>query len=120
VANNAKLYINRKDGFVGTNMKKEDFQALKSKNKNICVSIQKVATVSLVLGLSACSKPAEEPRLLGKIAPNTSCESNVTTPPKNRLAPFPIVDQNKTIHINRIAEPQLAGGIMMPIDIPKI
>ena len=104
-----------------SNMPKDEFEQLKSKSANICVTIQKVATVSLVLGLSACAKPPQEQRLTGKIAPpNTSCDSNLTkTPKKNRLAPFTVVDKNQTIIINEIAEPQIAGGITMAEEIPK-
>jgi len=80
-----------------THMSQEDFQTLKQKSENLCVTIHKVAAVSLVLGLSACtSKP-----LTGKI---------VSTPStNNRLAPFTVVDKNKTIIIDHVAEPQIAG-----------
>ena len=98
-----------------TNMKHEDFQTLQKKNDNLCVTIHKVVAVSLVLGLSACA--SNEP-LMGKIAPKTSCDANITTP-SNRLAPFNPVDKNKTISIEHIAEPQIAGGMMVPINIPQ-
>jgi len=39
-----------------TKMNHDEFERLKSKSSNLCVTIQKVAAVSLVLGLSACSK----------------------------------------------------------------
>ena len=103
-----------------TNMSQEDFQSLKNKSQNICVSIQKVAAVSLVLGLSACSKPETKQQLIGKIAPNVSCDANITRPTKeNRLTPFSVIDKNQTIHINRVAEPQIAGGIMVPPSLQK-
>ena len=98
-----------------SNISHDEFEQLKAKSSNLCITIKKVATVSLVLGLSACTNPTQEQRLTGKIAPNTSCDSNVTkTPKKNRLAPFTVVDKNKTLIIDEIAEPQLAGGISMP------
>ncbi len=103
-----------------THMNQDEFQTLKAKSTNLCVTIQKVATVSLILGLSACAKPPQEQRLTGKIASNISCDTNITKPPKkNRLAPFSMVDKNETLIINEIAEPQLAGGISMPQELPK-
>ncbi len=102
-----------------SNMSHNEFETLKAKSSNLCITIKKVATVSLVLGLSACAK-APQPHLTGKIAPNTSCDSNVTkAPKKNRLAPFTAVDKNETIIIDEIAEPQIAGGISMPQEMPK-
>jgi len=94
-----------------TNMPQDDFQTLKRNSENLCVTIKKVAAVSLVLGLSACaSKP-----LTGKIASNSSCDTNITKANENnRLAPFTVVDKNQTIIIDHVAEPQLAGGIMVP------
>ena len=103
-----------------TNMSHDDFETLKAKSSNLCITIKKVATVSLLLGLSACAKPPQEQRLTGKIAPNVSCDSNITkTPKKNRLAPFTVVDKNETLIINEIAEPQIAGGIMAPENMPE-
>jgi len=94
-----------------TDMSQEDFQTLKRKSENLCVTIHKVAAVSLVLGLSACAAPQQE-QLTGKIVSNISCDANVTTPPKeNRLTPFSVVDKNQTINIDRVEEPQIAGGI---------
>ena len=99
-----------------------EYEALKQKSNDLCITIKKVATVSLVLGLSACtpSKPVSE-RLLGKIAPNVSCDANVSAPKdSNRLTPFPVVDKNQTLLINRIEEPQIAGGIsVMPLKHEK-
>ena len=95
-----------------TDMSQEDFQTLKSKSENLCVTIHKVAAVSLVLGLSACAAPQEEQRLVGKIAPNVSCDGNITqTQRENRLTPFTVADKNQTITIDHVAEPQIAGGI---------
>jgi hypothetical protein len=95
-----------------THMQHEDFQALKAKSENLCVTIHKVAAVSLVLGLSACASPQTEQRLVGKISTNVSCDANVSvTPRENRLTPFTAVDKNQTININRVEEPQIAGGI---------
>jgi len=90
-----------------TNMSQEDFQTLKQNSKDLCVTIKKVAAVSLVLGLSACaSKP-----MTGKIATNSPCDSNITKGnSNNRLAPFTVVDKNQTITIDRVEEPQIAGG----------
>jgi hypothetical protein len=99
-----------------TNMSHEALATLEKQNNNLCVTIHKVAAVSLVLGLAACSSP--EP-LTGKIAPRASCDANITNP-KNRLSPFSAVDKNKTLIINRIEEPQIAGGKMAPMHIPQI
>ena len=100
-----------------TNMGQEDFKTLQKSSENLCITIHKVAAVSLVLGLSACSSPKP---LTGKIASNTSCDTNVSTyPTKNRWAPASAVDKNKTIIIDHIAEPQIAGGIMAPMYIPQ-
>ena len=90
-----------------TNMNQEDFQTLKKNSENLCVTIKKVAAVSLVLGLSACASPKP---LTGKIATNSPCDSNITKGNhNNRLAPFTVVDKNKTIIIDHVEEPQLAG-----------
>jgi hypothetical protein len=99
-----------------THMSQEDFQTLKQKSENICVTFHKVAAVSLVLGLSACtSKP-----LTGKIAPTSSCDSNITkNSANNRLAPFRVVDKNQTIIIDHVEEPQIAGGITVPENMPQ-
>jgi len=98
-----------------TNMKQEDFETLKENSTNLCVTIHKVVAVSLVLGLSACT--SSEP-LTGKIAPNTSCDANITRA-TNRLVPFNMADKNKTITIDHVAEPQIAGGMMIPPHIAK-
>jgi len=98
-----------------TNMGQEDFQTLKRNSENLCVTIHKVVAVSLVLGLSACS--SSKP-LTGKIASNSPCDANVTAyPTKNRWAPAPVVDKNQTITIDHVAEPQIAGGMMVPEEI---
>ncbi len=103
-----------------SNMNHDDFKTLKAKNSNLCITIKKVAAVSLVLGLSACSKPQQQERLIGKIAPNISCDSKVDTPPKaNRLTPFRVVDKNQTIIIHEVAQPEIAGGITGPENMLK-
>ena len=86
-----------------SNFSNEEFIELSKKSENLCITFKKVATVSLVLGLSACST-----QTTGKIAQN----------PQNRLSPSPVVDKNQTIKVNRIEEPEIAGGKMAPIDIP--
>jgi len=100
-----------------TNMSQEDFQTLKENSKDLCVTIKKVAAVSLVLGLSACASPKP---LTGKIATNSPCDSNITKGNhNNRLAPFTVVDKNQTITIDHVAEPQIAGGITAPEKMPQ-
>jgi hypothetical protein len=99
-----------------TNMGQEDFKTLQKNNDNLCVTIHKVAAVSLLLGLSACSSAKP---LTGKIV-NPSCDTNVSAYPiKNKWAPASAVDKNKTITIDHIEEPQIAGGLMAPMNIPK-
>ena len=93
-----------------TNMSQEDFQTLKKNSENLCVAIKKVAAVSLVLGLSAYAENLSGEHLKGKIARNSPCDTNITKPNNNnRLAPFTVVDKNKTIIIDHVEEPQLAG-----------
>jgi len=100
-----------------TNMNQEDFQTLKQNSENLCVTIHKVAAVSLVLGLSACTSTPPNRNLVGKIASNPSCDSNITRPKKNnRLAPFTVVDKNQTITIDRVEEPQIAGDVV-PVSV---
>jgi len=49
--------------------------------------------------------------MTGKIARNSPCDSNITKGnSNNRLAPFTVVDKNQTITIDRVEEPQIAGG----------
>jgi hypothetical protein len=96
-----------------TDYTEEEFGSLKQKSDNLCITIKKVAAVSLVLGLSACST-----QTTGKISSNPKCntpikENNNT----NRLRPFPIVDKNQTITIDRTEEPEIAGGIMAPAEL---
>jgi len=100
-----------------TNMSQEDFQTLKRNSENICVSIKKVAAVSLVLGLSACSSPKP---LIGKVAASSPCDSNITkNNVNNRLTPFTVVDKNKTIIIDHIVEPQIVGEPVAEIEVPR-
>ena len=102
-----------------TNMAHEDFKTLQAKSENLCITFHKVAAVSLVLGLTACTSASENnTRLIGEIASPTACDANITQP-SNRLAPFSIPDKNKTITIDHIEEPQISGGMVVPIDIPK-
>ena len=89
-----------------SNFTNEEFLELSKKSDNLCITFKKVATVSLVLGLSACSS-----QTTGKISQNHQ-------EPQNRLSPFPVVDKNQTIKVDRIEEPEIAGGKMAPIDIP--
>ena len=93
-----------------TDFSENELNSLKNKNSNLCVTVKKVAMVSLVLGLAGCTpKP-----LTGKIVSNPDCEANVKNPKyNNRLTPFPVVDKNQTINIDRVEEPQIAGG--MPV-----
>ena len=99
-----------------SNMQKEEFQTLQKNNKNLCVTMHKVAAVSLVLGLSACSslKP-----ITGKVASNSNCDTTVSHYGiNNRWSPANSVDKNQTIFIDHIEEPQLAGEPVAPMKIP--
>ena len=89
-----------------SNFTNEEFLELSKKSENLCITFKKVATVSLVLGLSACSS-----QTTGKVSQNHQ-------EPQNRLSPSPVVDKNQTIKVDRIEEPEIAGGMMAPINIP--
>ena len=86
-----------------SNFTNKEFLELSKKSENLCVTFKKVATVSLVLGLTACSS-----QTTGKVSQN----------PQNRLSPSPVVDKNQTIKVEQIEEPEIAGGMMAPINIP--
>ena len=94
-----------------THYTQEEFASLKQKSDNLCVTIKRVATVSLVLGLSACDIQNSTQQTIGQIASNPKFnvpinESNRT----NRLQPFSIADKNQTIIIERVEEPPMAGA----------
>ena len=62
-------------------MSQDDFQSLKQKEENICITIKKVAMASLVLGFSAQSVAQEPVTLMEKIkmSPNGSQNDNNLT-----------------------------------------
>jgi len=95
----------------------QEFRELKKKS-NVCVTFKKVAVVSLVLGLSACS--TGESRLVGKVAPKEPCNADIKpSTSNNRLTPFKVLDKNKTIKIDRVEEVNIAGEPMPVHLLPK-
>jgi len=99
-----------------TGMSVDEFNILRKTDDNICVAIQKVALVSLVLGVNACASPISDGKhLKGKIVSNSrSCDTNITEVKReNRLAPFKMIDKNETITVDILDESQLIGETMI-------
>ena len=91
-----------------TSMTKDEYSQLASKTENVCVTFKKVATVSLVLSLAACATESNNSKkltgFLFDMKDYASKESNASEN-NNSLAPYSVVDKNKTVHIkyeNRI------------------
>ena len=91
----------------------EEFNELKKKNVNVCVSFQKVAMVSLALTLSACSTSAV--KKVGKNSEKGSCKSNINPSiSKHKLHPFKVLDKNQTIKVNSPRPIRTAGMPIIP------
>lgn len=89
-----------------SNMTQEEYKTLIDKTDNVCVSFKKVATVSLVLSLAACTtapKP-KAPVIMGKIASPTCMVDNKTK-------------TSKMIKIKQQLNSEV-GGTPMPIQPP--
>lgn len=98
-----------------SSMTKDEYRQFLSKTENICVTFKKVVTVSLVLGMAACSSAAKtQVPLLGKIkVPNPSCNvDNNKTKSSNSLSPYTAVDKNQTVYIEGNKTMELGGDIV--------
>jgi len=91
-----------------SHMNKSEYETLLKSKENVCVTFKRVVATSLAFGLVACAEPkSPKPVLMGKIAPNSACQTKPIKPPKdNKLSPYKAIDTNKTVEI--------AGGMMMP------
>ena len=84
-------------------MTQEEYKTLVVGTDNVCVSFKKVATMSLALSLAACATPKKtNPLLLGKIAPQSTCNVDVNK----------TIDKNETIKIKYKQTFELMGDVM--------
>lgn len=104
----------------------QKYYALLKNNKDLCISFKKMATVSLVLSLSACSTPKPQ-QIVGKIVPqkallcenkeiletNTSLRKEMNI--SNNLKPYKVKKQD--IYIDRIEIP--TAGLPVEREEPK-
>jgi len=100
-------------------MNVSEYKKLITKTENVCVSFKKVATVSLVLSLAACSSPEKtKAPLLGKIkAPNNTCQVDTNKRDKNETIriEFNQIDETGGVPV---PEP-LMGVVAVPNDVEK-
>jgi len=103
-----------------SDMTQSEYKTLVEKTDDICVTFKKVATVSLVFSLAACTTaPKVNPPLLGKIVPKNSCTTKQEKPKDaDVLAPYKVVDKKREIEIKYQKEVEIAGGISY-VEPPK-